>query len=183
MDGDSKASLETFSNAQLSLFSCLIGITFLQIISISSSRLVDLEKDSGSIFPKLKSTVRFSYSFFLSGLKNPFSSFSSLIYHVLQHLNHFSDPSLDLFQSVNVSILFVLENPMVNTAFQMRPPESQVDELTLFNSLPAASVLAHAPQYEVSLRCCESSPLTQFVFHQDLRSFGQSCHLANMFCI
>lgn len=131
---------------------------------------MDLGKYSGSIFPKLKNTVRFSYSFLLSGLKNPFSSFSSLLYHVLQHLNYFSGPSLDLFSSVNVSVSFVLEYPTVHTAFQMGPPESQADKLTLFISLPAGYVLAHAPQYEVSLQCCKSAPLT-LVFHQDLRSF------------
>lgn len=91
--------------------------------------------DSGSIFPKLNSAVRFSHNLILSRLKNPFLSFSSLIHHVLQHLNHFSGPSLDFFQSVNVSVSFVLRDPRVDTAFQMGPPECEVDELPLTLSL------------------------------------------------
>lgn len=133
------------------------------------------------LFPKLNSAVRFSHTLHLSRLKNPFPSCSCLIHCVLQHLEVlvailWACSSL----SKSMSLLYWRSPGWTKHSRWGLLSVKQMNSNSLFSCW--LCYCSHT-QYEISCQYCRRAPHTQLVFHQDFRSFCQSCHLANNFCM
>lgn len=130
-------------------------------------------------FPKLNSAVRFTHSFHLSSLKNPFPSSSCLTHCVLQHLEVLL-AILWAYSRLSVSLLWWRTLGWTKHSRWGLLSIKQMSSLSLFSCWLCSWLWT---PYKASFQYCRGAPYTQPAFHQDFESFCQSCDLANNFCV